>query len=257
VGGIIFPLILQYLLPNLGFAWSTRILGLILLAFAVPANLWIRARLPRKGKLHSVLPDVTIFRDKRYLAAAVGIFFMEWGIFVPLTFIVSYAATHQQDASASYVLLSLLNAGSVVGRFLPGLLSDRLGRFNMIIVTIALSAVCVFGLWLPAGHSRGMLTGFAVVFGFASGSNLSLSAVCLGQLCDDQDFGRYLSTAMMIASFGTLTSVPIGGALLNLGGEGSGWAATIVFSGVSYLLALVCYVTARVLAVGWYWRVVF
>ncbi|OIW31827.1 MFS general substrate transporter [Coniochaeta ligniaria NRRL 30616] len=257
VGGIIFPLILKSLLPKLGFAWSTRILGLILLAFAVPANLWIRARLLPKGKLHSVLPDVTIFRDRRYLAAAVGIFFMEWGIFVPLTFIVSYAATHQQDATESYILLSLLNAGSVVGRFLPGLISDRLGRFNTIIATIALSAVCVFGLWLPAGDSPGLLIGFAVAFGFASGSNLSLSAVCLGQLCEAQDFGRYISKAMIIASFGTLTSVPIGGALLNLGGGGSGWAAMIVFSGTSYVLALVCYTTARVLAVGWRWDVIF
>lgn len=257
VGGIIFPLILKSLLPRLGFAWSTRVLGLILLAFAAPANLWVRARLPARGKLHSVMPDVTVFRDRRYLAAAVGIFFMEWGIFVPLTFIVSYAASHQQAPTGSYTLLSLLNAGSVVGRFLPGLLSDRLGRFNTIMATIALSAACVFGLWLPAADSSRMLVAFAVAFGFASGSNLSLCAVCLGQLCETRDFGRYLSTAMIIASFGTLTSVPIGGALLNLGGPGAGWAAMIVFSGTSYVLALVCYATARVLAVGWRWDVVF
>lgn len=257
VGGIIFPLILKCILPKLGFAWSTRILGFILLAFSVPANLWIRARLPPRRKLHSVLPDVAVFRDRRYLAAAVGIFFMEWGIFVPLTFIVSYAATHQQDPTDSYTLLSLLNAGSVVGRFLPGLLSDRLGRFNIIIATIALSALCVLGLWLPAGDSPGMLVAFAVAFGFASGSNLSLCAVCLGQLCEARDFGRYLSTAMIIASFGTLTSVPIGGALLNLGGAGAGWTAMIVFSGTSYVLALLCYGSARVLAVGWRWNVVF
>ncbi|KAB5523886.1 major facilitator superfamily domain-containing protein [Coniochaeta sp. 2T2.1] len=224
VGGIIFPLILKALLPKLGFAWSIRILGLILLAFAVPANLWIRARLPPKGRLHSVLPDVTIFRDRRYLAAAVGIFFMEWGIFVPLTFIVSYAAAHEQDATASYILLSLLNAGSVVGRFLPGLLSDRFGRFNTIVATIALSAVYVFALWLPAGDSPAMLIGFAVAFGFASGSNLSLSAVCLGQLCEAGDFGRYLSTAMIIASFGTLTSLPIAGAVLAVG-----WRWGVIF----------------------------
>lgn len=245
------------MLPKVGFAWSTRILGCILLAFAVPANLWIRARLPPKGKLHSVIPDVTVFRDMRYLSAAVGIFFMEWGIFVPLTFIVSYAAAHQQDTTNSYILLSLLNAGSVVGRLLPGLLSDKFGRFNMIIVTIALSAVAVFSLWLPAGDSPALLIGFAVVFGFASGSNLSLSAVCLGQLCEAGDFGRYLSTAMIIASFGTLTSVPIGGALLNMSGRESGWAAMIVFSGTSYVLALACYVTSRVLAVGWRWNTVF
>jgi MFS family permease len=182
---------------------------------------------------------------------------MEWGIFVPLTFVVSYAAAHDQDATEAYVLLSLLNAGSVVGRFLPGLLSDRFGRFNTIAVTNALCAVTVFGMWLPAGDSRGVLIAFAVLFGFASGSNLCLSSICIGQLCDAGDYGRYVSTAMIIASFGTLTSLPIGGALLNLGGGETGWAAMIVFSGTSYVLAMVCYATARVRAVGWNWRTIF
>ena len=35
---------------------------------------------------------------------------MEWGLFVPLTFIVSFAAAHGQNPTRSYVLLSYLNA---------------------------------------------------------------------------------------------------------------------------------------------------
>lgn len=262
VGGIVFPIMLQKLLPRLGFAWSTRILGFILLAVAVPANLWIRTRLPPRkrpadddndrrwwGKVASVMPDFRVFRDKRFALAAAGIFFMEWGLFIPLTFIVSYAAAHGQNATASYTLLSLLNAGSVLGRFLPGLMADRFGRFNVILVTISLCCATVLGLWLPAGDSHAMLIAFAVVFGFASGSNLGLVPVCLGQLCDSRDYARYLSTANFLASFGTLSSVPIGGALLGDGGH-VGWMSVILFSGVSYAVALCCYGSARVLAVG-------
>jgi MFS family permease len=257
VGGIVFPVLLQQLLPRVGFAWTTRILGCILLALAIPANLFLRSRLPSNGKLHSVWPDITIFRDMRYLAAALGIFFLELGLFIPLTFIVSYATAHQQDATESYILLTLLNAGSVVGRLVPGQLSDKFGRFNVIIVTIALTAISILGIWLPAGDSKPVLIGFAVMFGFASGSNLSLSAVCVGQLCEARDFGRYLTTAMIIASFGTLSSVPLGGALLRVSGGENGWVAMIICSGLSYLLALVCYMTARVLAVGWSLKAIF
>lgn len=257
VGGIIFPIVLQQLLPKVGFAWTTRILACILLALAVPANLFLQARLPMSGKMHSVLPDITIFRDMRYLAAALGIFFLELGLFIPVTFIVSYATAHQQDATSSYILLTLLNAGSVVGRLVPGQLSDKLGRFNIIITTIALTAISILGLWLPSGDNKQVLIGFAILFGFASGSNLSLSAVCVGQLCEAKDFGRYLTTAMIIASFGTLSSVPLGGALQRVSGGENGWSAMILCSGLSYLLAVACYITARVLAVGWRLKAVF
>ncbi|ROT36548.1 riboflavin transporter MCH5 [Sodiomyces alkalinus F11] len=255
IGGIVFPILLQRLLPTLGFGWTTRILGLILLGLALPATLFIRTRLPPRDTAlvrRSVWPDLTMFRDLKFTLSAVGIFFMEWGLFVPLTYIVSYAARFEEDATDSYTLLSLLNAGSVLGRFLPGFLADKVGRFNVILASIALCVATVLGLWLPAGDSRAMLMAFAVLFGFASGSNLGLTPVCLGQLCDPRDYGRFLSTALMVASFGTLSSLPIAGAILEAGDHSDvGWMALIVFAGLSYLLALGCFLAARVLAVGW------
>lgn len=271
IGGIVFPIMLQKLLPQLGFAWSTRILGFIMLALAVPANLWIKARLPPRretqipdanarrtwyARLASLLPNFGVFRDKRFALATAGIFFMEWGLFIPLTFIVSYAAANGQNATSSYTLLSFLNVGSVVGRFLPGAMADRFGRFNVIIVTISLCCGTVLGLWLPAGGSESMIIAYAVLFGFASGSNLGLVPVCLGQLCDSRDYARYITTANFLASFGTLSSTPLGGAILGIGGD-RGWMALILFSGLSYTIALACYVSARVLAVGWSVRIIF
>ncbi|CRK36257.1 hypothetical protein BN1708_016512, partial [Verticillium longisporum] len=173
IGGIVFPVLLQKLLPKLGFGWTARILGFILLGLAVPANLFIRSRLPPRDKLTSVWPDLSVFKDMKFTISAVGIFFMEWGLFVPLTYIVSYAARYSASGNAtdSYTLLSIMNAGSALGRFIPGFVADKIGRFNVIIFTIAMCIVTTFGLWLPAGDSEPMLIAFAVLFGFASGSN--------------------------------------------------------------------------------------
>ncbi|KAK4443856.1 riboflavin transporter MCH5 [Podospora aff. communis PSN243] len=259
IGGIVFPLLLKQLLPTLGFAWSCRILALINLGLALPANLLIKTRLPRApGGLSSVWPDLTIFRDARFTFSSLGIIFMEYGLFIPITYIVSFAAAHGSVATDAYNLLAYLNAASVVGRVLPGFLADRFGRFNVICITISLCSITQLALWLPAGSSQPTLVAFAVLFGFASGSNLGLVPVCFGQLCDSRHYGRYYSTAMMVASFGTLSSVPIGGALLGIDGGGEmGWRAMILFSGVSYAVALACYATARVLAVGWGLKVKF
>jgi predicted MFS family arabinose efflux permease len=239
-----------------GFPWACRILGFIFLGLCVPANLFIRSRLPPKlgpdgrPKVQSVWPDFTIFRDRGFAMATVAIFFMEWGLFVPLTYIVSYAVAHDHSEPDSSKLLSILNAGSVVGRFLPGLLADKFGRFNIVILTNAMCAVSAFALWLPSAHSGAVLIVFCVFFGFVSGSNLGLYPVCLGQFCESQAYGRYFATASMMASFGTLTSLPIGGSLLGLGGA-RGWNALIAFSGSAYLGALACYISARVGVVGW------
>ncbi|KAF4983459.1 hypothetical protein FZEAL_1188 [Fusarium zealandicum] len=252
IGGIVFPILLQKLLPSLGFGWTTRILGFILLGLTVPSTLFMKSRLPPQDKLTSVWPDLSVFKDSKFTFSAFGIFFLEWGLFVPLTYIVSFAGRSSGDMTDSYTLLSILNAGSLLGRFLPGLLADKIGRFNVMLMTIALCIAAVFGLWMPAGDSKGMIIAFAVVFGFGSGSNLGLTPVCLGQLCDPRDYGRFVSAAFMVASFGTLSSLPIAGAILEAGHRGdTGWKALIAFAGLSYALALACFLAARVLAVGW------
>ncbi|KAK6858787.1 hypothetical protein PG995_005351 [Apiospora arundinis] len=251
VGGIVFPLLMQGLLPKVGFAWTTRIIGFVLLGLAIPANTLIRTRLPASTQMVSVLPDFSVCRDPKFTLSCAGIWFMEWGIFVPLTFIVSYAADYGHEANSSYTLLVLLNVGSLFGRFIPGFLADRIGRFNVIVTTIALCVVTILASWLPAGDSWPLLIVFVLTFGFASGSNLGLYPVCLGQLCDSRSYGRFLSTALVIASFGTLTSLPIGGALREIGSTQTGWDAVIIFSAISYAIAMSCYFGARVLAVGW------
>lgn len=247
VGGIVFPLVLQATLPRLDYAWSMRVLGFILLALAVPANLLVRTRLPPAER---AWPDLRLFLDPSLAACCGGIFFMEYGVLIPLTYVVSYAADHGLDPGESYVLPALLNAGSVVGRAVPGLLADRWGRFNMIILTVALCAVSILAFWLPAGGSKAVLMVFTVVLGFASGGDVSLLPVCVGQLCDSRDYGRFLSSSMLVASFGTLTGIPIGGALLRLQGE-AGWTALILFSALSCMVALGFYICARVQVVGW------
>lgn len=251
IGGIVYPILLQNLFPTLGFGPTARILGFILLGLTVPATLFIRSRLPKKEGPVSIWPDFTVFSNPKFTLSAIGIFFMEWGLFVPITYIISYAATLPGSNVHSYTILSILNAGSAVGRFLPGLAADKYGRFNIILITIALCFISVFGLWLPSGDSQSMLLAFVAIFGFASGSNLGLVPVCLGQLCDAREYGRYLSTAMMMASFGTLSSLPIAGAILESKKGGRNWEGLIIFSGASYVLAFICYAAVRVLAVGW------
>jgi len=263
MGGIIFPLMLQKLFPRIGFAWSTRSVALIFLVLLIPTNLLIRSRLPRRGQAGynaagasaSILPDFRIFRSVPFALTTAGVFFTEWGLFIPLTYITSYAIKHGVSEHFSYQILAILNAGSVLGRWLPGYVADKVGRFNAMILTVLLCLLSTLCIWLPAGDSLPAIIVYAVIFGFASGSNISLTPVCVGQLCKTEQYGRYYATCYTIVSLGSLTGIPIAGSILTICG-GDYWGL-ITFTGCCYAVGLISFISARVLQVGWKINVIF
>ncbi|KAF2090952.1 MFS general substrate transporter [Saccharata proteae CBS 121410] len=262
VGGIIFPLMLQSLFPKVGFAWATRILGLLFILLCGIAQIFIKSRLPpRPGS--SVFPDFRIFRDPAFALVTAGVFMMEWGLFIPITYLTSFALdTHAMSSEFSYQLTAILSAGSCVGRFAPGFLADRLGRYNCMLAAQLLCFGTTISFWLAASllpstesssHNhvavKALTVTYALLFGFASGSNISLTPVCVGQLCATEEYGRYYATCYTIVSFGTLTGIPIAGALLQA--TGGGYWGAVVFTGVTYAVAFICLLGARAVKVGW------
>jgi MFS family permease len=265
MGGVVFPLLLISLLPRIGWAWATRILALICGCLCVSSALLVRSNVQQPNNssekvVHSgiaqYLPDLRILVQKSFALTTAGVFFMEWGLFVPIAYISSFALrTGAADLHLASTLVTLLNAGSAVGRFVPGIFADRIGRFNAMIFLLLLCGIAALGLWLPATvlHNvpavRGMTILFSVLFGFASGANISLTPVCIGQLCSTGSYGRYYATCYTIVSFGTLTGIPIAGTLINLC-QGS-YVGVVIFTLTCYLFGTACFVAARVLEVGW------
>ena len=254
VGGIVFPLMLQKLFPLVGFRWACRILGFIFLFQLIIANLLVRSRLPSPPKIssNSILPDWRIFKNLTFCLTTAGTFFVEWALFVPISYVSSYALAQGIDQTFSYQLLAILNVGSFFGRWAPGFVADQLGRFNTMIVTISLCMVSVFGLWLTcfaSSHVVPQIIVFVLIFGFASGSNISLVPVCTGQLCDTEVFGRWYSSLYTVVSFGCLTGLPVAGSILSKA-KGD-YIGLIIFVGVCYAAGLACFVAARVGRVGW------
>ncbi|KAL2843473.1 major facilitator superfamily domain-containing protein [Aspergillus pseudoustus] len=249
-GGVAFPLILESLFPKIGWGWATRVIALICLVLLIGSCLLINSRLPKKpASKENVLPDFRIFRDPKLTLTTAGIFFIEWGLFIPISYISSYALAHGTDETLSYQMLAFLNASSVLGRAVPGFFADHVGRFNTLIVTVALCLVCNACLWLPAGNSISVLIAYCVIFGFASGSNISLTPVCISQLCKIENYGRYYATSYTIVSFGTLTGMPIAGEILARC-NGDYWGL-ITYTVCCYAVGLICVTAAKFVHVGW------
>ena len=221
LGGIFFPLILSSLFTSATFAWATRALGFLYICLLTLANLLVRSRLPRKPlNKATLLPHPKIFKEKTFTILTISLFLIEWGLFSTQSYLVSFALANGIRSTLSYQLITIMNAGSFFGRWVPGLWADKIGRFNTMILMVALCMTTTIVLWLPAALTSssfskiGLLVCFALLFGFASGSNVTLGPVCAGQLCRTEDYGRYFATSYLVVGVGTLVSIPIAGEIL-------------------------------------------
>ncbi|OBT47390.1 hypothetical protein VE00_02115 [Pseudogymnoascus sp. WSF 3629] len=248
LGGIVYPLMLQYLIPQLGWAWATRCLGFLSIFLLSIGCVLVRGRLPPEHN-SSAKPDLGIFRDGVFALTVAAVYLLEWALFVPLTYISSYALHAGFTEAFSYQCLIILNIGSVFGRWLPGFYADKIGAFNTMIITTILSVVMVLGVWLPAGTTMPGLIIFCLFFGFASGSNIGLTSVCIGKLCRTENLGRYFATCYTIVSIGCLTGIPIAGEIVKAN-HGEYWGL-MTFTGVCYAGGLAAFIVVRIIKVGW------
>lgn len=262
IGGVIFPLMLQDLFPKIGWGWATRIQGFVFLALLAVCNLCVRSRLPPQPG-QSILPDFRILKHVDFALVTVGTYFMEWGLFAPISYVTAYSlSSGAMSTTFAYQIVAILNAGSVFGRWLPGLVADKIGRYNAVLLALILCMLSSLGLWLPAtilsasaeresstNAIFGLTVTFCVLFGFASGSNISLTPVCVGMLCRTQEYGKYYSTCYCIVACGTLTGIPIAGALIEAC-DGQYWGVA-VFTGACYAISIVAFAIVRVRRAGW------
>jgi MFS family permease len=256
---------LEALFPK-GWGWATRIQGFVFLALLILANLLIRVRLKAitNAKLFP-LPNPRIFKKGDFVIVTVGAFFLEWGLFVPVTYLTSYCVNSGAfNPTFAYQIIAIYNSTSTVGRWVSGWLADRFGAYNVMIIMAFFCSSLSLGLWLPAAtFSNGnspdtensgraqsiyhLTIAYAVFMGIASGSNISLAPVCVSRLCETRQYGEYYGMCYAVVGFGTLVSVPIAGAII--GSNRLYWAGAL-FCGLCYSISLISFIVVRVAKVG-------
>ncbi|KAM3444647.1 hypothetical protein MY3296_010221 [Beauveria thailandica] len=262
IGGVVFPVLILYLTPTLGFAWSIRVIALLCAVVLAVACVTLRKR-RRPGIKTSdggggggggggpALDFSALWRDKKFGATTAAVFLVEFAVFIPYTYLSSYALHVGMAPDKAYLLNALLNAGAVPGRAIPGYVGDKVGAFNTMCVTSCVCAACIFGMWYGAGSDDGggagggrgrLVTAFSVVFGFWSGAAISLTPVCVGRVCGGtEDLGRRTGTAFCVASVGVLVGGPLAVSVREGGG---GWGGLVMFGGGWYAAAAAAWVVA-------------
>ena len=264
---------LNRLFGSVGFGWAVRVAGFLIIGCLTIANFLVRSRLPPPGwhKGRQIF-DFQALKEPEFSLMCVDIlqttlliqcacFFVYWGLFTPFTFLTTYAISYGVEENLSFYLISIMNAASIVGRILPGILADKVGPYNIQVLFTSVMAISILAYWTPSTSEAAIIT-FGLFYGFVSGAFISLFAVCCATISPIKRIGgRYCPCRItanqrfgLLSAFNgiaALTGIPISGALLKPGTWANGFGPMILFSGISVGIGAVLYCAARIKMVGW------
>lgn len=78
-GGVVFPILFRFLFARIGFGWSVRVYGFLVLVLCTIGNATITSRIRPGGQSVPPIPDAKMFRDTPFLLLVAGCFFVNFG----------------------------------------------------------------------------------------------------------------------------------------------------------------------------------
>ncbi|KAJ7029992.1 major facilitator superfamily domain-containing protein [Mycena alexandri] len=246
IGGTVFPIVARNLIPRVGFPWTMRIFGFILLCSLGVANLTVRRRLPPKetGGLFNPIA----FRNHAYTVYCLGGIVAFLGLYTLLTYIDISATSVGISSDFAFYLISIANAASLFGRLVAGVTTDKFGAVNVISPMTAVAAIMTY-VW-PLARSKGSFVAIALIYGFSSGVYVSSFILPMYHLGDIEDMGRRSGMAMTLTAFGAVAGPPISGAINTATG---GYTAVGYYAGSMILFAIVLMLISRHLVLRQLW----
>lgn len=261
IGSSIFPVMLQKVYTELGFPWAIRIMSFICFACMMVAVFFVKERrdelqaeqtafkMKDVGPLLREIFDISVLKDIRFTSLILAIFLVELLSMTILTYLSSFALANGVGELQSYLLITVVNVSGIPSRLISGLLADKYGRFNVMLVTSAVSTVLVFAIFLQAQGNTGLLYAFSVLYGITSSAVLSLIAPCCGQICPASRFGKYYGILYFCLAF--LIVAGIYGASLVIGeGSPQDYQNWVIFDGCVGVALIFLWIWARYTNVG-------
>ncbi|KAF2276997.1 putative MFS monocarboxylate transporter [Westerdykella ornata] len=240
IGGIIIPIALSKMLngSSLGFGWSVRIIGFIILPFVLFAAAGVKPRLPpRKTDFWLI----SAYKDGRFVILIIALFFMFFGMLTPFFYLPTYAVSRGMSPTLAGYLLSILNAASTFGRIIPGVLADKWGKINMFGFGGVITGIVIYTM--NAADTNAGLVVYAVCFGFTSGTIISGGSAAFSTCPKDaRNVGTYMGMGMAIAGLGGLVGPPVNGAIVNAYG---GFHQVCMLSGTLCLVGGLIAISAK------------
>ncbi|EPT01154.1 hypothetical protein FOMPIDRAFT_1023451 [Fomitopsis schrenkii] len=247
LGGVIFPIAVRNLIDEVGFKWTMRIIGFILLFLLGICNATTERRLPPKKGLGPAI-NLRAFKSPAYSFYCAAAFMNFLGLYTVLTYINISAEGTKVPANLTFYLLPIANAGSMFGRICGGFLADKYGPLNVITPANVVAAVMTYA-WPFANDTGGFIV-IAIIYGFSSGVFVSLLAPPIVHMGEIKDVGTRVGMAFTLLALGAVAGPPISGAIQT---ATDGYKAVGYYAGSAVIFASILLCISRYYVLGRKW----
>ncbi|KAJ2774326.1 hypothetical protein IWQ57_000875 [Coemansia nantahalensis] len=245
IGGAWMSFASRAMIENVGWQWSLRITGLVVVVAGCAFSPLMARRVAVQRRDRII--DFSAMSNLRFLLLFAASLFNGSGYFLPYYFQPSYAVVALgKDSAWGANMSSILNAGSIAGRVFGGFTADFTGPLNALLASVVVSAAAVLAMWLPC-KSIGLLIASALLYGFASGSLVSLVPVVTARLFGIKRLPSILGLLFVSYAIGALLGPSVGGKLLDEYGHGTDFTWLIVCAGLFFVLSAVLLLALRML----------
>jgi len=228
-GGMVFPVIAQTLLYRIGFPWTVRVMGFVMLTVSMLILPFSRPKFQTTSP--KAWLDLGAFREMPYLLFCLGILFA----FLGLYFAYYYVRLYVRDIldvsqEVSFNMLLIINSFGIPGRFVPALLADKFFTpLNVEIPVILITGVLLFA-WIKIRIVVSFSVWVAVYGFFAGGCQSLFQAASSSFATDPEKRGVRIGMVFTFVSFACLSGPPLCGKLVEI--QNGQYLAAQIFGGI-------------------------
>lgn len=110
LGGFVMPIMIEKLIPRIGFAWTMRVVAFIFLGLLLLACATVKSRLPPRPKPLVLRDYIGGFTEAPFALVLAGNYMFYWGMFVPYNYILLQAKDAGMSEDLIEYLIPILNA---------------------------------------------------------------------------------------------------------------------------------------------------
>ncbi|KAJ2372564.1 hypothetical protein IW150_004057, partial [Coemansia sp. RSA 2607] len=244
--------------------WSQRILGCIMLVLGVGLSPLIIARKPRteqkqetcglqteEQKAAKPAPrpkaiDFSVVTEWKFQLIAAASFFSMGPNTIPYLLMPTYVADVLKETSKlGSSLVTIINVSGIFGRFAAGMLSDRFGPVNMLLLWVLLAAFSQLGIWLPFASVPAVIAS-AALFGVTGASIVGMLLNALSRLYGVSRITYISGLVYMTYAVSSLLVAQTTSLMLDTVGHGIDYTWPIVYTGLLLVAAFFILLVLRI-----------
>lgn len=116
LGGVILPIMIDRLIPQVGYGWAIRIAAFLILGLLIISILTVKSRIPPHPKPFEIKAYYRPLTESPYLLMTVASCLYYFGLFLPINYIQLQAISYGMSPALGVYLIPILNAARFVIR---------------------------------------------------------------------------------------------------------------------------------------------